>query len=310
MSTITASKCRVLIVEDDITNREIIFDCLKDDYEVFIADSVKSAMAIMDYQPIDIGLFDIGLPDGSGLDLCRMVKSDHDKYGGLSIIFITAMDKPADEVRGLQLGGSDYISKPINTAVLSARVELQVTLKRKSLLLEELARIDGLTEIPNRRAFDDHLEKSWSHARRINVPLSLAILDIDYFKQFNDVYGHPAGDSCLKRLAKCLQEKIKQGSDHIARFGGEEFVVVLFDCDNQQATQIIEMLLSSFRVLNIPHSGSEVADVATFSAGVCSVIPKTQEQESFLMAADKLLYEAKKRGRNQVVAGEFNSAKT
>ncbi len=298
---------KVLIVEDDLTNREILLEVLRDDYEVYIADTYASALSLLDVQPIDIGLFDIGLPDGNGLDLCKVVKADHEKYGDIHVIFITAMDKPADEVKGLQVGGSDYISKPLNTAVVRARVELQADLIRKSTLLGELARIDGLTEIPNRRSFDDHLEKSWNHAKRINVPLSLVLLDIDYFKQFNDLYGHPAGDACLRQLARCLEQKIKRGSDHFARYGGEEFAILLFDCGQEQARSIAEQVLVLFRSLAIPHAGSQVADVATFSAGVCTAKPTTGNKDDFVLACDKLLYEAKQTGRARVCTAPYEA---
>jgi len=288
------------MVEDDETSQHIVLDKLIEDYEVVVVSTKAQAMDRLNTELFHIMLLDIGLPDGSGLDICRTIKADHDTYGEIHIIFITGKDKPADEIQGLKLGASDYITKPINVSVLKARVDLQAQLIRKTDLLANLARIDGLTEIPNRRAFDDHLEKSWSHARRISAPLSLAILDIDYFKQYNDIYGHPAGDQCLISLASCLRDNIKRGSDFYARYGGEEFVVVLFDCDLKQAANILESLLDSFAALGTPHAASKVADYITFSGGLCTAFPDKQDAASLLKAADTLLYKAKADGRARI----------
>lgn len=290
----------ILLVEDDITNQQIVMDKLNEDYLITVADCKADAMKELKSQQFHILLLDIGLPDGSGLDICREIKANHDEYGEINIIFISGKDKPADEILGLKLGASDYIFKPINVSVLKARVDLQAQLIRKTELLANLARIDGLTEIPNRRAFNDHLEKSWNHARRISAPLSLAIIDIDYFKQYNDIYGHPAGDECLKALAHCLKSNIKRGADHVARYGGEEFVVMLFDCDLQQASIIMEGLLKEFTNLSIPHAASEVADHITFSGGLCTIFPEEDDPSVLVRAADVLLYQAKEDGRARI----------
>lgn len=291
----------VLVVEDDVTAQQIVTDKLESDYLVTVVDGKAKALEELKSQKYHIVLLDIVLPDGSGLDICREIKANHDKYGEINVIFITGKDKPSDEILGIKLGASDYISKPINVSVLKARVDLQAQLIRKTELLANLARIDGLTEIPNRRAFNDHLEKSWNHARRISAPLSLAIIDIDYFKQYNDIYGHPAGDECLKSLAHCLKSNVKRGADHVARYGGEEFVVMLFDCDLQEATKIMEELLENFTALSIPHAASEVADFMTFSGGLCTVFPEQEDSSSLVRAADVLLYQAKEQGRARII---------
>lgn len=297
---------RILIVEDDVASQQIIAEKLEENYRLSIANNKTEAMQKLKTQPFEIVLLDIGLPDGSGLDICREVKANHDLYGDINVIFITGKDKPADEIEGLKLGASDYISKPINVSVLKARVDLQAQLIRKTELLANLARIDGLTEISNRRAFNDYLEKSWSHARRISAPISLALIDIDFFKQYNDIYGHPAGDECLKAMANCLQSNIKRGSDYVARYGGEEFAVILFDCDLEQASKIMEELLQDFTSLAIPHAASAVADYATFSAGLCTAFPAEQAADTLVKMTDKLLYRAKSEGRNRIVGEYFH----
>lgn len=290
----------VLVVEDDVTAQQIVTDKLQEDYLVTVVDCKADALEELRSQKYQILLLDIVLPDGSGLDICREIKANHDEFGDINVIFITGKDKPSDEILGLKLGASDYISKPINVSVLKARVDLQAQLIRKTELLANLARIDGLTEIPNRRAFNDHLEKSWNHARRISAPLSLAIIDIDCFKQYNDIYGHPAGDECLKALANCLKSNVKRGSDHVARYGGEEFVIILFDCDLQQATKIMEGLLEKFTDLSIPHAASEVADYMSFSGGLCTIFPEQDDPSALVRAADVLLYQAKEEGRARI----------
>lgn len=300
----------VLVVEDDLTSQQIVKAKLQEEYQITVVGCKADAMKELITQKYQIMLLDIVLPDGSGLDICREVKANHEQYGEINVIFITGRDKPADEILGLKLGACDYISKPINVSVLKARVDLQAQLIRKTDLLANLARIDGLTEIPNRRAFDDHLDKSWNHARRISAPLSLAILDIDYFKQYNDIYGHPAGDQCIKSLAHCLKSNIKRGSDHVARYGGEEFVVMLFDCDLHQASQIMDGLLKEFSELGIPHAASEVADHITFSCGLCTIFPQDEEPSILIKAADILLYQAKEEGRARIKGNYLQKVNT
>lgn len=297
---------RILIVEDEPAQLHLISGCLKADYAISVAKTKKTAMEILAGGNIDILLLDIALPDGNGFDICTEVRSNKRQYGDISIIFMTGRDSMDDEVQGLRLGANDYIRKPFNYAVLKARVELQVELIRKTQLLAKLANLDGLTEIPNRRAFDRQLEKEWNRAKRDDVELSLAIIDVDFFKQYNDSYGHSAGDECLKKLAACMHQVIKRSTDFFARFGGEEFVVLLYAADIDNAKRVIQRLLKTFCELNIPHQSSQVADIVTFSCGVCAAHPRNDNFNEFLEQADDFLYAAKANGRNQIIGGQLS----
>lgn len=296
----------LLVVEDEHSCSEIIRSQLKDQYLMTFVSDKAGALEVLRNQPVQMMLLDIQLPDGNGLDILREIKGDQERYGDIAVIIITGVEDPGVEVDGLRLGANDYITKPIHGAVLSARVKLQAQLLRKTQLLSELARIDALTEIPNRRSFEDLMSRSWNHAKRISVPVSLAIIDVDYFKQFNDIYGHPEGDYCLKQIAQCMNSVIRRGSDHIGRIGGEEFAALLFDCDMEQAQRVMENLQLMLSELAIKHEGSTVAPHVTISIGLCTATPAMDDQEFLFSMADRLLYQAKHEGRNRVVANFFH----
>jgi len=291
---------QVLVIEDEPTNIAVITGCLHQTVNISIAKTKSKALQILKERSFDVVLLDILLPDGNGFDICQEVVSNKEVYGVSNIIFMTSLDSPDDEAKGLSLGASDYIHKPINCQVLKARVKLQLQLIRKTELLDRLARIDGLTEIPNRRAFDDQLEKEWQRARREKKCLSLALLDIDYFKQYNDLYGHPAGDQCLKQLAFCLTKSFQRGSDFVARYGGEEFGVLLYGAGLEKSIELLNNSLMYFIEQKIPHQGSQVKKIVSFSTGLCTAYPEKDHFSHFLESTDKMLYQAKEQGRARV----------
>ena len=300
------TKHRILIVEDEATNLQVIAECLQGDYRLSIAKSRKKAFELLESKPFDILLLDIRLPDGNGFDICHEIKSGISSYRDISIIFMTALDNPEDEAKGLKLGASDYICKPFNTEVLRARVALQAQLINKSKLLDKLANLDGLTEIPNRRAFDNQLQKEWNRAKRKSRPIALSLIDIDYFKQYNDHYGHPMGDACLKKLAWSLTQSFKRAGDFAARYGGEEFVIIMAETTLADAKLVLNRALNNFVTLGISHKKSKVSDKVTFSAGLVSKIASDDMDLSVLIeSADTLLYQAKENGRNQVCCSQL-----
>jgi diguanylate cyclase (GGDEF)-like protein len=175
-----------------------------------------------------------------------------------------------------------------------------MTLIHKTEMLEKLAALDGLTNIANRRRFDEVFEKEWRRARRSGYPLTLIISDIDYFKKINDNYGHAVGDSCLKRVAMRLASLLKRGSDFIARYGGEEFVMLLPEADAELAFTMSEKIRAQIEALEIDHAFSPVSDRLTLSLGAATVVPTHEDSAPELIrAADKMLFEAKEAGRNQ-----------
>ncbi len=167
--------------------------------------------------------------------------------------------------------------------------------------LEQFSFQDGLTELANRRMFDLTLDREWGRSQRDQLPLSLIMLDIDFFKQYNDHYGHQQGDECLKQIAQALNGVSKRSMDLIARYGGEEFVVLLPNTNNKQAIQLAEQCCSVVVEKQLPHNLSPISDVVTISVGVCTVISSVDTEPSTLVTStDRLLYQAKNNGRNQV----------
>lgn len=168
--------------------------------------------------------------------------------------------------------------------------------------LVHLADIDGLTQIYNRRSLNRFLIAEWNRHYRNQKPLSLIFIDIDYFKQYNDTYGHEAGDNCLIQVAQILQRNAKRSSDIAARFGGEEFAMILPETSEVEAFAIAKKIIASLKELSISHTGSSVCEYVTMSIGISTLIPQQQDNSDYLLlTADKALYEAKNNGRNCVI---------
>jgi len=206
--SVLQERATVLIVDDQPANLMILSRLLKDDYRVLVANNAAKAMEIAqgDNPPVLI-LLDIEMPGMDGYDLCRELKED-ERTSGIAVIFVTARDAAEDEEMGFRLGAVDYISKPYHPAIVRARVRNHVNLKIRTDMLEKLSNRDGLTNIPNRRYFEERLEGEWARAWRSGQPLSVVMMDIDHFKLFNDHYGHGAGDDCLRRVARIVRKPI------------------------------------------------------------------------------------------------------
>lgn len=301
--TTDLSKPTVLIVDDDFINKEILAHGLQNDYRILQASSGIEALEIAEAEVPDTVLLDIVMPDMDGYEVCRKLKTSR-RTQKVPIIFSTSKCSDEDEVLGLTMGASDYITKPFNMALVRARVRNQVLLKQKTDLLEQLASIDGLTEVPNRRYFDEVFEQEWRRAMRSEYPIAVAMVDIDCFKQFNDNYGHTAGDDCLTTVAKALSKASTRAGDFVARYGGEEFVFVWPNCEKSQAEAIAEKAREAIANLKIPHLYSSAADIVTISVGVASLVPEqNQSRKELIDDADERLYLAKQSGRNMVFAG-------
>ncbi|GAA0342759.1 diguanylate cyclase [Bowmanella denitrificans] len=299
-------KQKVLVVDDQPINLKILGQALAGDYQVLVASNAEQALQIAILQQPDLILLDIIMQGMDGYQTCRALKQDS-RTVNIPVIFSTSMDSEADEVKGLEAGAADYITKPYNLALVKARVRNQMQLKKKTDLLEKLVSLDGLTEIPNRRNFEQHFEVEWRRAQRSGLPLSLCMIDIDSFKQYNDNYGHGAGDICLQRVAQTLASTAKRSGDLVARYGGEEFVVLLPDTELEEASVVSERLRQAIESQAIEHKYSSCAQVVTISAGLASCQVQIGMERSQLMEeADKFLYEAKQQGRNRVSSGIYS----
>ena len=293
-------KPTVLIVDDDFINNEILAHALEDDYVILMANSGSEALQLAEQELPDTILLDIVMPDIDGYEVCQTLRRNQSTQM-IPIIFSTSKTSTEEEVLGLNLGASDYITKPYNLPLVKARVRNQVLLKQKTDMIERLANIDALTKIPNRRCFDEMFDQEWRRAIRGCYPISIAMFDIDFFKQFNDHYGHVMGDDCLVRVARELSVQNRRAGDIVARYGGEEFVYVWPHCPMQKAIVLAERALTSVTKLAIPHVGSTVKDVVSISGGVATIVPTMQmDRIALLELADSQLYEAKQQGRAQV----------
>lgn len=292
----------ILIVDDTPTNIQVLAEALRADYRVKVATTGKAALVIANNPEShpDLILLDVMMPEMDGYEVCRRLKQEPATQN-IPVIFVTARNDIAAEEFGLGLGAMDYIVKPFHLAVVKARVQNHISLKMKTDLLESLALVDGLTGIPNRRRFDEVLGNEWKRALRVGAPLALIMADIDYFKAYNDNYGHGAGDQCLKVVAKALVNSLCRPSDMMARYGGEEFVAVMPDTDGEGAHLLAEHWLANVAALALAHPFSSIADHVTISVGYAALKPSQGRSPMELLdLADKMLYQAKEQGRNRV----------
>ena len=296
----------ILIVDDAPDNIQIINAILEEDYEIFFATSGEKAIDLAVSENPDLILLDVMMPNMDGYEVCQKLKS-YKQFYHLPVIFLTAMSEIEDEAKGLKLGAIDYITKPFSPAIVQVRIKNHLELKRQRDILENLSTRDGLTGIANRRRFDEFLEQEWLRAKRKNTQLSLIMMDVDHFKQYNDNYGHLAGDDCLKQIALTLENQLKRPTDLVARYGGEEFVSILPDTNTEGALHIAKQFLESISELKKPHSHSSAADHVTISIGIATVTPNDSfSKKELINTADSSLYEAKGGGRNQVKIKEMN----
>ncbi|MBF0303021.1 MAG: diguanylate cyclase [Desulfamplus sp.] len=323
----------ILIVDDERFNLNVLKDLLDSEYDIMAAKSGAQALKqAATTPPPDLILLDIMMPAMDGYEVMARLKADNITKE-IPVIFISAMSEATDETKGLELGAADYITKPFSPSVVMARVRTQLNLKwglererqlnRKlselndilvhkneklheiNVTLKNIASIDGLTGIPNRRRFDEFLYIEWNRSMRQQTPISLIMMDIDFFKAYNDNYGHAAGDECLKQVAKTLFDSIGRKVDMVARFGGEEFVCVLPETDAAGARLVGERLRASVASLKLPHEHSAVSSCVTISLGAATMTAELGSlPEILIQKADERLYKAKRGGRNRLVCDE------
>lgn len=296
-------KQKILIAEDERLNINILVNILKSDYKISVAKNGKQAIERAMSNLPDLILLDIMMPEMNGYDVCKNLK-ENERTKDIPVIFITAMKEEGDEAKGFDLGAVDYITKPFHPPIVMARVKAQLKMKWQADMLRQMACMDVLTEIPNRQKFEEIFNKEWKRAVRKKTPLSVVYMDIDFFKQYNDEFGHGCGDTCLKKVAQTLVESVHRPVDFVARYGGEEFIAVLPETDISGAMAIAEAMRNNVELLKIPHAQSVPLDYVTISIGINSVFPSGSFSDTALVSliavADEMLYKAKSEGRNQV----------
>lgn len=292
-------KPTILVVDDMTTTLLLLHDLLKDTYEVKIAKSGTKALEILESpNDIDLILLDIEMPDINGYDVCKRIKNN-ETIKNIPIIFITGRTSQEDEEYGLNLGAIDYITKPFNKAIVKLRIKNYLNLKIKNDMLEKLSMYDGLTNIRNRRFFDETFEKTFSEIKRDKKSLAVLMIDIDFFKPYNDNYGHGQGDETLRKVAKALEKTIKRPSDFVARYGGEEFVILLKDINKDGVEAVANNLLNAIRELKITHEFSKIENYVTISIGASFYNSNSDVTKlELLLKADETLYNVKNSGRN------------
>ena len=290
----------LLIFDDEKQNRLLLTELFGTTYKIIQAKNGVQALEKARQHRPDLILLDVLMPEMDGMDVLRELKRD-DATRLIPVIFITALDSATDEENGLNLGAVDYISKPFHPPIVRVRVRNQLQLLHQRRLLEQLASLDGLTGIPNRRQFDATLLKEWHRCQRNQQPLSLIVADVDFFKKYNDALGHAAGDRVLQEVAATLRQAARRPGDLVARYGGEEFVLLLPETNATGAQALAEGLQQLLHSKAFAHPNSSLGPWLTMSMGGNTIVPSTTALDpEFFALADAALYRAKHQGRNQV----------
>ena len=307
---------KILIVDDSATIRASLSEAVRAmKHEPIVAETGEQAVEIFAAERPRMILLDVNMPGIDGYEAARRIRAAYpDDW--IPIIFLSANEYDQNLDRAIECGGDDYLVKPVSAVVLSAKMralqrqddmrrkltDLSAELTTANRQLETLASQDGLTGIANRRTFDFLFARHFAQAARQHTPLSVALCDVDHFKAFNDRYGHPAGDTCLREVASALARSCKRGADFAARYGGEEFAVLLPDTPAEGAIHVIDTARQSVAALAIAHDRSPTAKVVTFSAGIAAYAEGRDNDPSLLIArVDEALYRAKELGRNRSV---------
>ncbi|TGE33768.1 diguanylate cyclase [Desulfosporosinus sp. Sb-LF] len=322
---------KILIVDDNLGNLLVLEGILEElECNIIRAMSGNEALGLTLEHEFALVLLDVQMPEMDGFETAELMRgSERTKF--IPIIFVTAISKDQRCIfKGYEVGAVDYLFKPIEAIVLKSKVKVFLELyKQKRMLktqaevleakvkellelketnfhLENLSTLDGLTGIPNRRSFDQFIEMSWKNSMREQQTLALVMADIDYFKAFNDNYGHLKGDDCLRLVAKTLVTSIKRPIDFVARYGGEEFIAVLPNTDKIGALLVAERMRRNIEHLAITHEHSMVASCVTISLGITDIIPQQADTIlELIQTVDNALYQAKQLGRNRVFVASF-----
>ncbi|OCR02228.1 diguanylate cyclase response regulator [Oscillatoriales cyanobacterium USR001] len=325
----TSQKNNILIVDDTPDNLRVLSSMLVNERGYHVRKALNGQIALIACEKTlpDLILLDINMPEMNGYELCTYLKQK-EKTRDIPIIFISALDDVLDIIKAFHVGGSDYITKPFYVEEVLVRIENQLTIKRlqkqlkeqNNLLIEEiekrreaeqalrtaneklqhLASSDKLTGISNRRHLDEYLHREWLRGIQEQTCLSLIMCDIDYFKAYNDAYGHQAGDVCLQQIAQAIKSALKYPGDLVARYGGEEFVAILPNTSLEGAIKVAQNIQLEVQKLKIIHAQYPSSDLITLSLGISSKMPSLETSpESLIKDADTALYQAKKEGRDR-----------
>ncbi len=310
---------RILLVDDDPFVRNMLGELLESEgYTIVTATNGREGLdCCLEDRDVELVISDMNMDEMDGLEFIKAFRR-HDPQ--TPIIILTVNDEITVALDALRSGADDYILKDetiTETILFSIRrvmekhllkqryIRLLEELQRKNRELERLSFLDGLTGIPNRRYFDQTVRREWRRTRREGLRLSLIMIDIDFFKAYNDALGHLQGDDCLRRVSRTLEASLKRPGDMAFRYGGEEFAVILPGTDAAGAMAVAQKIQEAVGALSIPHPRSEIGDTITISLGLTTSPPESPEdREEFIARADAALYAAKQDGRNRITAAD------
>lgn len=316
---------KVLAVDDVAGNLLVMEELLRGEgVDVITASSGQEALKLLMSHDIALILLDVQMPGMDGFEVAELVRA-RAKTRHIPIIFVTAISTDQQYVfKGYETGAVDYLFKPVDPVILTSKVSIFAELHRQKTALQstidelkraqdalteanrklsDLSMLDGLTGVYNRRKFDETIVIEMKRAKREHAPVSVVMMDIDFFKPYNDTYGHQAGDECLRSVARTLEESLRRPSDMLARYGGEEFVAILPATDEKGAQHIAERMRESVERMNMVHIGNLNEGIVTVSVGFATMNEGENMDPAVLIKyADEALYTAKKSGRNRTVA--------
>ncbi len=313
----------VLLVDDQAFVAEFIRRQLVSEHDINFHYCINPVEAISTAERIGptVVLLDLVMPDIDGLMLCRQFRN-HPTVCDLPVVMLSSTEDPVVKAQGFAAGANDYLVKPPDKIELIARLRYhsasyinklqrdeayralrasQMRLEELNMELLQLANLDGLTGLANRRYFNERYAEEWARAVRAKKPIALIMSDVDRFKVFNDNYGHLGGDDCLKQVAATIKKVVARPGDIVARYGGEEFIVALPNTNLEGAMYVAEKIRADVEQQAIPHQFSDISTHVTISLGVATVIPQPgTDPATLIKQADQYLYQAKNAGRNRV----------
>jgi diguanylate cyclase (GGDEF)-like protein len=309
---------KILLVEDSATLRYAMRNYIIDaGHEPLMARSGEEALQLLENTPVDMIIMDVEMPGLNGFETTRLIREWLAGHW-IPIIFVTGLNEDENYREGIEAGGDDYLIKPVSFMIIKAKIrameriaEMRDQLNQLNAELEALSQLDSLTQIYNRRTFNEMAQQQWLQAKRHQQPISALMIDVDHFKLFNDHYGHPAGDACLKKVSQAIKSCLHRSADIFGRYGGEEFVVLLPETDAKGAMRVAQSISEALENLALRHDVSPTHQFVTASIGGATCLRTTgHDLEELIKNADRALYKAKRAGRNRCWIDEVATHKT
>jgi len=309
---------KILLVEDSATLRYAMRNyILEAGHTPLIAQSGEAALQMLETTPVDMIIMDVEMPGLNGFETTRLIR---EWLGGhwIPIIFVTGRNEDESYREGIEAGGDDYLIKPVSAMIIKAKIrameritEMRDQLNQLNAELEALSQLDSLTQIYNRRTFNEMAQQQWLLAARQQKPISVLMIDVDHFKLYNDHYGHPAGDTCLKKVTQVIRDCLNRPIDLVGRYGGEEFIVLLPEADSVGAMHVAHSINAALEEAALRHEVSPTHKYVTVSIGGASCVQTlSYSLEELIKRADRALYKAKHSGRNRSLVDDIAVHKT